>query len=171
MPTCGGTIPGPGVYKKKQENQSRNIAFSPRSTTSETHSVGDETDRMARLNTTCGNLDVHIQPLLRYLREHKEIWEGEGKEPVRTAKRTPRIAPVVSLFQTSTGGKQSAFRKTTDLATAFLPWGFGWGRKEHKGKGVATKWRGIQPTHFTHMTCKCNVRRVRPRIPFPVRTR
>lgn len=78
--------------------------FSPRSTTSETDVVGNapllgtEPIEMVRLNATCGNLDVHIQPHLRDLRECEKIWEGGGKEPgaYSVAKWTPRCVPVAT---------------------------------------------------------------------------
>lgn len=80
---------------------------------------------------------AHSAPLEIFARTQKRSGKGEGKEPgtYSVAKRTPRIAPVVSLFQICAGGNQSAFRKTTDLATAFFLGGFGWGKEGAEGKG------------------------------------
>jgi hypothetical protein len=63
----------------------------------------------------------------------------------KAANRMAKLAPVVSLAQTCAGGNQSAFE-----ATAFS------NLLEH------------EEYSFTHMAGKCQIRRVRPRVLFPV---
>jgi len=110
------------------------------------------------------DLDVYTQPLLRDLRERERIWGGEDKEP-GCVKWTLALPGCVPGLAEATGVPFEIYR----FSHGILPQGAGyWGRKVQKGKGW-TEWQGRRPTHVTHMACKCNVRRVRPRIPLPVR--
>jgi hypothetical protein len=74
----------------------------------ETHSVGDGTDSIVRLNTMCGNLDVHVQSA------ETDVFERE-RSAYSPAKRIAKLAPVVSLAQMCAGGNHNAL-KTKDLA-------------------------------------------------------
>lgn len=126
---------------------------------------------MARRNTTCGNLDVHIRPLLRYLREHKKIWEGgKGKNRVRTAWRSgghlgQLPAHPLTLPDVCRAATRAAFRKKLQIWPRHSSPEGRMGKEGTEGKGGRRCGK-----KYSQLQTQCPPRSVHE-FPFPIPTR